>query len=94
MTELAPVPTQVKRPRRAMARTAFQMLVGLCVLAPVLVSQAGLDPEKTPWLVGPLAVAAAVTRIMAIPQVEEFLGRFVPWLAAAPHPELKPDRRA
>ena len=48
---------------------------------------AGLDPAKLPWLVVPLAVAAAVTRIMAVPAVETWLRRFLPFLAAAPAPK-------
>lgn len=77
-------PTQVRRPWRATARSIFQFLVALAVLFPVLVEGAGLDPAALPWLGIPLAVAAVVTRIMALPQVEVFLRRFVPFLAAAP----------
>lgn len=77
-------PTQVRRPWRATARTLFQALVALCVLFPVLVDQTGLEAEDAPWLAIPLAVAAAVTRIMALPQVNDFLARFIPFLAAAP----------
>jgi hypothetical protein len=79
-----PVPTQVRRPWRTVARTVFQAAVALCVLFPVLVQTAGLDPETFPWLAVPLAVAAAVARIMALPQVEVFLRRFIPFLSAAP----------
>lgn len=77
-----PTPTQVRRPWRTTARTIFQAFVALCVLFPVLVETAGLDPEAFPWLAVPLAVAAAVARIMALPQVEAFLRRFLPFLAA------------
>jgi hypothetical protein len=77
-------PTQVRRPWRSTVRTTFQALVALAVLFPILVETAGLDPESFPWLAGALAVAATVARVMALPQVENFLRRFVPWLAAAP----------
>lgn len=77
-----PTPTQVKRPWRATARTAFQALVALCVMFPILVQTAGLDPAAFPWLAIPLAVAAAVAKVMALPQVEAFLRRFLPFLAA------------
>lgn len=77
-------PTQVRRPWRTTARTVFQAFVALCVLFPILVQTAGLDPEAFPWLAIPLAVAAAVARIMALPQVNTFLARFIPFLAAAP----------
>lgn len=80
---LEPIPpTQVQRPWQTTARTIFQALVGLCVLFPILVAQAGLDPETLPWLAIPLAVAATVARIMAIPAVNQFLERFLPFLAA------------
>lgn len=83
-----PTPTQVRRPWRATARTIFQALIALCVLFPVLVQTAGLEVDAFPWLAIPLAVAAAVARIMAHPQVEVFLRRFVPFLAA--DPPIKP----
>lgn len=84
--------TQVRRPWRATARTAFQFLLAAAVLLPFIVEASGLDPQVYPWLGGILAVAAAVTRIMALPQVEAFLRRFAPWLAA--DPDDGPARRA
>lgn len=82
----AVAPTQVRRPWRSTIRTVWQAFLGLCVLAPILVQGAGLDPKKLPWLATVLLVAAAVTRVMAIPAVEAWLRRFVPFLAAAPAP--------
>ena len=85
MAELpVPTPTQVRRPWRATLRTVFQALVALAVMLPVLVEATGLRPDQWPWLAGVLAVAAAVTRVMALPQVEAFLRRFLPFLATAP----------
>lgn len=81
MTE---TPTQVRRPWRSTARTVFQALIGLCVLAPLVIAQTGLTAEQLPWLGVVLAVAAAVTRIMAIPGVETWLSTYLPFLAAAP----------
>ena len=78
-------PTQVRRPWRAMIRTGFQALVSLCAMLPLLVGASGLD-EQVPAVAGAVAVAAGVTRVMALPAVEAFLQRFVPWLAAAPRP--------
>lgn len=77
-------PTQLRRPWRTTIRTGVQMLIALCALAPVFVTELHLDPEKLPWLAVPLAVAAGVTRLMAVPKVEQFLRRFAPWLSAAP----------
>lgn len=77
-------PTQVRRPWRSTARTVFQAFVGLCVLAPVILAATGLTVAQLPWLGVVLAVAAAVTRIMAIPGVETWLRTYLPFLAAAP----------
>jgi hypothetical protein len=79
-------PTQVRRPWRSTIRTVFQALLGLAVILPIMVQTAGLDPATIPWLAGVLAIAAAVTRLMAVPAVEGWLRRFVPFLAAAPDP--------
>jgi hypothetical protein len=81
-TVVAVVPTQVRRPWRATARTAFQALVAFAVLFPVLVETAGLDPAAFPWLAVPVAVAAGFARVMALPQVDAFLRRFLPFLSA------------
>ncbi len=81
-------PTQVRRPWRSTARTVFQALVALAVLFPVLVQTAGLEADSLPWLAGALATAGGVARIMALPGVEEFLRRFLPFLAAAPSTQL------
>lgn len=74
-------PTQSAHPWRATVRTTFQALVALAVMAPVLVEATGLNAESIPWLAGVLAVAAAVTRIMALPAVNQFLERFLPFLS-------------
>jgi hypothetical protein len=77
-------PTQVRRPWRTVARSAFQFIVALAVLFPIVVDRTGLQVEDWPWLAVPLGVAAFITRVMAVPQVETFLRRFLPFLAAAP----------
>lgn len=77
-------PTQVERPWRATLRTVFQALLALAVMAPVLVEATGMKADQWPWLAGVLAVAAAITRVMALPQVEAFLQRFLPFLSAEP----------
>lgn len=81
-------PTQVRRPWRSTARTIFQSLVGLAVIAPLIAAAieeaTGYDLEGVPFIAAVLAGAAAVARVMAVPAVEVWLRRFVPWLAAAP----------
>lgn len=74
-------PTQVRHPLRATARTVFAFIVGLAALLPVVISAAGLS-TSLPWVAAALVVAGAVTRIMAIPAVNDFLERFLPFLGA------------
>jgi hypothetical protein len=76
-------PTQVKRPWRATARTVFQALVGFAAMWGVIVETIGLDPSWQ-WVSASLVVTGAITRIMALPAVEEFLAKFLPFLAAQP----------
>jgi hypothetical protein len=73
-------PTQVARPWRATFRTVFQGLVALAAILPVVFAGLPLGPAAA----GALAIAGAITRIMAIPQVEEFLQKYVSFLAAKP----------
>lgn len=78
--------TQVKRPWRATARTVFQALVSLAVLAPLIASAVeeatGYDLDGVPFVVAVLALSAVVTRVMALPQVETWLETYLPFLAA------------
>lgn len=83
--EAAVATTQERHSTRAMLRTAFQMLVALAVLWPILI--ATLDLPQWAWVGGATAVAAGITRLMAVPEVEQFLRRFFPFLSAAPKPE-------
>lgn len=76
-------PTQVRQPWRATLRTVFAVLVAVAAMLPLLVETSGLD-ETLPPVAGALAIAGAVTRVLALPQVEDFLERFAPWLAAKP----------
>lgn len=57
---------------RRTIRTVFQLVVGLAAGLPLLVHTAGL-PDTLPGLGTALAVAAAVTRVMALPAVEGWL---------------------
>lgn len=84
---LAPgTPTQVAHPWRATIRTVIQAAIALAALAPFLIDAIGID-ETLPIVAGILAVAAAITRVAALPQVDAFLERFVPWLATGVHTE-------
>lgn len=83
--------TQVKRPWRATVRTVFQGAVGAAALSPAVYSAATHhDPAAaTGWAATGLAVSAGVTRVMALPGVERWLRRFLPFLAAEPAPKLE-----
>lgn len=61
---------------RRTARTVVQVALGLAAGLPLLVHTAGL-PDTLPGLGTALTVAAAVTRVMALPAVE---GRLPTWL--------------
>lgn len=81
-------PTQVRHPWRATARTVFAALIGFAPMAPVIYHAAtGGEPDQATGAaaVG-LAVAGGVTRVIAIPAVDAWLRRFVPFLATEPRP--------
>lgn len=74
------VATQVAHPWRATIRTVFAVVVAVLTLIPVVVATAGIG--TVPAVAQVVAVTAAVTRILALPQVETFVSTFLPWLAA------------
>ena len=73
--------TQEAHPWKATFRTVFQMVIGFIIMLPQLVTAAGLD-EATPWVATAIAISGAVTRVMALPSVEAWMKRFIPWLSA------------
>lgn len=75
--------TQTRRPWRTTARTVFQGVVGLSASWALIVQALGLDPAWQ-WVAVSLTITAAVTRVMALPAVDDLLTRFVPFLAADP----------
>lgn len=86
---VTPEPTQVKHPRQTTIRTAFQALVGLAVVVPVVVAETGLDASQVAWLAPVLGVCAIVARVMAIPQVDAWLEKV--GLGANPKPQADTD---
>ncbi len=75
-------PSQVRRPWTATARTVLQFVLALAVLAPFVVAELDVDLTAVPYVAGALAALAGFARVMAMPQVEVFLRRFAPFLAA------------
>lgn len=78
---MADQPTQAKHPGRATFRTTIAAVVGLVPLAPFIVAELGVN--SVPWIVTVLGVTAAVTRVLAVPQVNDWLREHAPWLSAA-----------
>ncbi|HEU5032698.1 MAG TPA: hypothetical protein VFV01_47800 [Spirillospora sp.] len=76
--------TQSRHPARAALRTGFQAALAFALLWPVIVQAAGLPGWS--WVAVSVAAAGGIARVMAVPQVEVFLQRFVPWLSAEPKP--------
>ncbi|AUG78105.1 hypothetical protein CFP65_3305 [Kitasatospora sp. MMS16-BH015] len=75
---------------RRTLRTAVQTLLGLLTALPLLVSTAGL-PATLPGLGVALAVATAVTRVMALPVVENLLPTWLRTPTAAPAAPTTPE---
>lgn len=75
-------PTQSRHPWRATARTVVAALVGLAVILPTVADVLGVS--AVPWVASVVAVAAGVTRVLAIPAVDGWLRTWLPWLAAEP----------
>ncbi|MBK3576116.1 hypothetical protein JHN63_20295 [Streptomyces sp. MBT65] len=55
-------------------RTVIQGVVMFAVALPAIVNASGI-PESLPWVVGALAVAGGLARVMALPAVEQLLDR-------------------
>lgn len=75
--------TQARYPWRATLRTVFAAVIALAALMPALVNASGVD-QTAGAAAGAIAVAGGITRIMAVPGVNDFLQRFLPFLASAP----------
>lgn len=74
--------TQVDRPWRATFRTTVAAAFALLPILPYVATSARI--ETVPAVASILAIAAAITRVAAVPQVEDWLERYVPGLAAEP----------
>jgi hypothetical protein len=72
---------------RRTARTILAVVLALAAGLPLLVRTAGL-PDTLPGLGTVLAVAAAITRVMALPQVDAWMPG---WLKMAPSKVTAPD---
>jgi len=75
-------PSQVRRPWRTTVRTVLAATAGLVPLLPDIARELGVD--TIPAVASVLAIVAASTRIFAIPEVDAWMDRWFPWLAADP----------
>lgn len=84
--------TQGAHPWRATARTVFAVVVAGAAMAPALYEAIAEDDaaSATGAAAVALAIAGAITRALALPAVETFLGRFLPWLAAGGREDAEP----
>lgn len=84
--------TQGEHPWRAVIRTVFALVIALAAMAEPLYSTiTRQDPvSATGPALAALAIAGAITRVMAMPNVEQFLQRFLPWLAASARGDEEP----
>lgn len=84
-------PTQTQHPWRAVARTIAALAVPLFLALPEILDAVG--PKAWPWLVGIAAVAGGVTRIMAIPRVNDILraSGVLAWLTPEPRKNVGPE---
>ncbi|QGZ50421.1 hypothetical protein GPZ77_20470 [Streptomyces sp. QHH-9511] len=65
---------------RRTARTVLQSAVGIAVVLPAIVDASGI-PATLPWVAAALAVAGGLTRVMAVPGVQNLLPA---WLRSSP----------
>lgn len=82
-------PSQVVAPYRDVIRHLTSSLVALIPLVLMFADEAKLDTQW-PWLAGTLATVAAMARVMNSPQGEQFIARFLPWLAAENYDQPPP----
>lgn len=82
MTLPTPAPTQTRHPWRATLRTVAAGAIGALSLLPTVAVVGGID--DVPAVAQAVTVAAAVTRVLALPAVDGWLRTYLPWLAASP----------
>ncbi len=80
MADHAATSTQTAHPWRATVRTVFAFIVGLAAAWALIIQAAGIDPGLE-WVTGSVAIAAGITRVMALPAVDDLIRRFLPFLA-------------
>lgn len=75
-------PSQIRRPWRATARTVAAAAVALMPALPSIAEAAGI--ETVPFVASILTTTALITRILAIPEVDDWMDQYLPGLSADP----------
>lgn len=69
------MPSQTAYPWRATIRTVLATIVSIAAVWGLIVQAAGVD-QTAPVVAATIAVAGGITRVMAIPAVNELLTKF------------------
>lgn len=80
-------PTQVKHPWQATLRTVIVAGIAFIPIGTALFQATGLD--SVPAIAGFIGLGAAVSRVMAMKETEEFLERFAPWMTTGGSREVR-----
>ena len=86
MAEHVATTTQTAHPWRTTVRTVFQAVITLAAATPFVLGAVadGDGSSLGAGAVVALSVAGAITRVMSLPVVNDFITRFIPFLAAEP----------
>lgn len=84
-----PMPTQTDRPWRATFRTVIVATIGLLPILPYIATSARID--TVPMVVTILGITTTIQRVISTPEVERWLEKFAPWIAADPSRKDSPD---
>lgn len=75
--------TQTQYPWRATVRTVFAAVVAFSAMYPLIVATLGLD-ANIEWVGTSILVTGYITKVMAMPKVDQFIRDYLPLLAPEP----------
>lgn len=78
--DLVETPTQVRYPWRATARTVIAAAIALLPALPEIAETVGIS--TVPVVASILSITALVTRILAIPEVDMWMDKYMPHISA------------
>ena len=77
--------SQILHPWKTVVRTVFQLVLALAIGAPIIytaITNGGDPAQAAGGAAVVITVAGAITRLMNTPWAQDFLERFLPFLAA------------